>query len=421
MNIQVHYPLLRLAAKICPGVKTLPVTTARMSKHWMPPMVGAGVSSEASSSGATTVTTDTEANEAAAVVGKMVDFIFVFDESVDTQLGAAIRKVLRKDKYLSINYSDYGPIRFRPTGIPIETKISSVADSGRTQLLIWAAGWFARMEAWVRKQQRVNAGTEIKAPCELVQATLDADTRFKALSYTWGNPQDTKPILLDGEQVQVTSNLEAYLQQLCHPTEKHWHEEEAESYCCFLEDDGQPPRVFDDLLGTLMTKFHQILSAAADSPELLGIADVLGRDWFTRVWVMQGLAMAGRVSFRIGAADIGLGRLYLACFGFSMFMMRDWRGVHALTRLLGDTIEKRHEVPNKNERWTGLPEQEVEAGNGTTKPTFSASRSIKLSSYPWWIDTTSKELHLKGVLLDHIVRLTERTAFSIQDYTDIDK
>ncbi|KAI6362355.1 hypothetical protein MCOR25_006230 [Pyricularia grisea] len=111
-------------------------------------MVGAGASSEASSSGATTVTTETEANEAAAVLGKMVDFIFVFDESVDTQLGAAIRKVLRKDKYLSINHSDYGPIRFRPTGIPIETKISSsVANSGRTQLLIWAAGWFARMEA----------------------------------------------------------------------------------------------------------------------------------------------------------------------------------------------------------------------------------------------------------------------------------
>ncbi|KAI6621872.1 hypothetical protein MCOR07_004699, partial [Pyricularia oryzae] len=167
MNIQVHYPLLRLAAKTCPGVKTLPVTTARMSKHWMPPMVAAGVSSEASSFGARTVTTETEANEVAAVVGKMVDFIFVFDESVDTQLGAAIRKVLRKDKYLSINHSDYGPIRFRPTGIPIETKISSVADSGRTQLLIWAAGWFARMEAWVRKQQRADAGTEIKVPSTL--------------------------------------------------------------------------------------------------------------------------------------------------------------------------------------------------------------------------------------------------------------
>ncbi|TLD09692.1 hypothetical protein PspLS_11381 [Pyricularia sp. CBS 133598] len=451
-------------------------------------------------------------------------------------------------------------------------------------------------------QLRPLEAEEIQITCKLVKAALDADIRFKALSYTWGSPADTKHILLDGEQVLVTANLETCLRQLCDPTEKHWHEDggratlllwvdavcinqndiaersaqvlrmkkiyssaeevivwlgiEAEhsqagiacisdtvdeSFRIVLEDDGQPPHVFQDLVDTLVTKFHQLLSTGTSSPGLLGIADILGREWFSRVWVLQELAMAARVSFRIGEAEIGLGQLYLACFGFSMVIARDWRGVHALTQLLSDTVEKsmsaasvmmvlteykmngelwvgkmegradgcrgrgaffpletllttfqhqhaslpldkvysllgistdfaeggivpdyglstqqaymevfrahleKHDslsllsqcrgggdapegipswvprwnrVPESNERWPELPKGFIEGSNGTKKPTFYASKSIKLSSYPWWIDTTSKKLHLRGVLLDQIVRLTERPSLSIPAQTE---
>lgn len=62
---------------------------------------------------------------------------------------------------------------------------------------------------------------EIQVRCKFVQASLDAEIRFKAPYYTWGNPNDTKPILLNGQQVKVTSNLEACLPQFCDPTEKN--------------------------------------------------------------------------------------------------------------------------------------------------------------------------------------------------------
>lgn len=50
--------------------------------------------------------------------------------------------------------------------------------------------------------------------------------------------------------------------------------------------------------------------------------------------------MAGHVSLWIGAVDIGLGRLYLTCSGFSMVIMRDRSDVSTFRQLHGNTFEK---------------------------------------------------------------------------------
>jgi heterokaryon incompatibility protein (HET) len=54
----------------------------------------------------------------------------------------------------------------------------------------------------------------IQVSCQLRVVSLDDFLEFIALSYVWGNPNITKPILLDGEVTYVTANLADFLQSL---------------------------------------------------------------------------------------------------------------------------------------------------------------------------------------------------------------
>jgi hypothetical protein len=55
--------------------------------------------------------------------------------------------------------------------------------------------------------------------CELKTVSLIERPFYCALSYVWGDPKVTKPILLHGQSVQVTTNLEAALRRLRHGAE----------------------------------------------------------------------------------------------------------------------------------------------------------------------------------------------------------
>ncbi len=50
--------------------------------------------------------------------------------------------------------------------------------------------------------------------CDLSVVGLDEEPLFEALSYTWGDPAPTTPILLRGRSVNVTSNLQGALLHL---------------------------------------------------------------------------------------------------------------------------------------------------------------------------------------------------------------
>ncbi|KAF2253506.1 hypothetical protein BU26DRAFT_418959, partial [Trematosphaeria pertusa] len=43
---------------------------------------------------------------------------------------------------------------------------------------------------------------------------LDDDPPYTALSYVWGNPNDTRTMIVDGHEVQITTNLADALYQL---------------------------------------------------------------------------------------------------------------------------------------------------------------------------------------------------------------
>lgn len=49
---------------------------------------------------------------------------------------------------------------------------------------------------------------------KLAIISLDDSPQFEALSYVWGDPQDTAPVHLDGFVFQVTRNLEAAVRRL---------------------------------------------------------------------------------------------------------------------------------------------------------------------------------------------------------------
>lgn len=52
--------------------------------------------------------------------------------------------------------------------------------------------------------------------CELTIVSLDDNPSYEALSYTWGDPSDTVPILLQGLESPVTKPLHLALRRLRH-------------------------------------------------------------------------------------------------------------------------------------------------------------------------------------------------------------
>jgi hypothetical protein len=53
--------------------------------------------------------------------------------------------------------------------------------------------------------------------CMTCVVSLDLHPVYEAVSYAWGNPEDTKPLFLNGYEVFVTRNLESALRHLRKP------------------------------------------------------------------------------------------------------------------------------------------------------------------------------------------------------------
>lgn len=52
--------------------------------------------------------------------------------------------------------------------------------------------------------------------CYTVVTTLDDAPEYPAISYNWGDEEDTRPIMLNNRVVQVTANLAAFLRHAQH-------------------------------------------------------------------------------------------------------------------------------------------------------------------------------------------------------------
>ncbi|OAA63480.1 hypothetical protein SPI_03643 [Niveomyces insectorum RCEF 264] len=132
-NEDVHKAILSLATENTPDVHAENVTCASIARPFLPQRAGV-------------------ADSDPAIAGKMVDYALTLQLPQSDLLRRRIatflvsRTVAGESDF--INQTDYRPLKYAPAGVFIETKADSgSADEGRTQLGIWVAAWFMRIEA----------------------------------------------------------------------------------------------------------------------------------------------------------------------------------------------------------------------------------------------------------------------------------
>jgi len=59
-----------------------------------------------------------------------------------------------------------------------------------------------------------DADPDSDITCRLFKVSLVDEPSYTALSYVWGDPTITKPVLVNGIEVQVTLNLERALRHI---------------------------------------------------------------------------------------------------------------------------------------------------------------------------------------------------------------
>lgn len=178
---------------------------------------------------------------------------------------------------------------------------------------------------------------ETQVECSLIHTTLtecddDVIDDYNALSYVWGDPKTTGLVLVDGKQLEVTTNLESALRHLRDPSRKQqvW----ADAICIDQTNDTEKAQQVSQMgevyklarhtiiyLGEPTQQSDLLLPYARSIYNLLGISpkvipmekeanhtdlvSVLNRPWFTRVWIYQELILSedpwlqcGRVRIR---------------------------------------------------------------------------------------------------------------------------
>ena len=180
--------------------------------------------------------------------------------------------------------------------------------------------------------------------CALNVVELSKAPPFEALSYTWGNPRITKPIVVNDEEFYATVNLEAFLRQRQaeHEQQPIW----VDAVCINQEDVQEktlqvqkmaeiyekstwltiwlgPGTGETDLAIRTLTKAarHEMLWTASDN-ENRAIEILMKRPWWTRVWIVQEVgfgAKGGIYGYDSWCnAVIGDQQTRLMCGGLSM-------------------------------------------------------------------------------------------------------
>ncbi|KAE8442427.1 hypothetical protein EG329_003385 [Mollisiaceae sp. DMI_Dod_QoI] len=157
--------------------------------------------------------------------------------------------------------------------------------------------------------------------CKLIPKTLkqvrdDIVTPYIALSYVWGNPNDTTSIFVDDSTLQITKTLDCAL--------RHVRDEErvicvwADGICisqCDNVEKAQQVALMGEIysiadhtiiyLGPAITTSEHVLCRISTSCEsddyssvytdlalIHGINEILSNPWFSRIWILQELVLS---------------------------------------------------------------------------------------------------------------------------------
>lgn len=141
---------------------------------------------------------------------------------------------------------------------------------------------------------------------------------FEAVSYTWGSNSKTKSVTVNGQAVQVTSNLEAFLRRRREPFDEValWIDDLCIQQCDKEERNAQVsvmnmiyaaaakliiwlgPASDDSSLGVQLLTMLGAGSPYGKMPlldrkELTALQNLLNRPWWTRVWIIQEVVCGG--------------------------------------------------------------------------------------------------------------------------------
>lgn len=170
--------------------------------------------------------------------------------------------------------------------------------------------------------------------CHLYQIPLAEANPFYALSYVWGSETDSTTIILDDQESTVRSNLKQFLQHLCMVLKRPinvW----ADAVCIdqnnLVERNSQvqmmdqiyksadavyawlgPSTMESDNLFGQLKEARKLREAGArwcevrDKDEMLAQAyeDVLGRPYWTRLWIIQEIVLAKRLWLLCGIQSL---------------------------------------------------------------------------------------------------------------------
>jgi hypothetical protein len=194
-----------------------------------------------------------------------------------------------------------------------------------------------RILQWVPSQD----GNNNKVDCKLVHISLDEDPDYDALSYTWGAPQPSRMIVVDGVEVSVGPNLYGALNQIRHANRPVWvdsicinqdDQQERTDQVCLMgdiyrkadivimwlgedEDDGDTALVF-------LENFQEQLVSPRDMGSLMmsdddfddawiAVGKLFKRPYWGRLWIIQEVLLAQNPVVCCGAASCSWGFIQL--------------------------------------------------------------------------------------------------------------
>lgn len=178
-------------------------------------------------------------------------------------------------------------------------------------------------------------GAKSMVECELIPASLKSHPKYMALSYAWGDPDDTAPIQLNGCQFDVTSSLHSALVTLrkrhnpvllwvdavCinqRNKEEQSHQvnmmtqiySQAESVAVWLGPEADNSEHAIRLLRDISDRRfgdHSALYDLLDSEDQMrftALVDLFERDYWNRLWVVQEVLNARSVTVYCGNTSL---------------------------------------------------------------------------------------------------------------------
>lgn len=197
--------------------------------------------------------------------------------------------------------------------------------------------------------------------CILRKVSLHENPAYTALSYAWGDPNVTAPILVNGIQLQVTTNLESALRHIrddfnrlvfwvdaiCinqsdtlernHQVQLMRHIYSNTEVLVWLGDEGDDSNQAMEYIQNWGPMLKELLSEDNTLEDLASLLDpkawqiirtLFGRPWWVRLWTVQEVALGGEVAIMCGRNTLSWNSFLLwLSVSFKLEDSEIWRSV----------------------------------------------------------------------------------------------